>query len=54
VKLGVPSRSGPGTTTDFDGTPSFTEAVGDTVSISALYFGSTVSPAFSAATIRKH
>ena len=53
------TTSGPGTITDFDGTSSFTEVAGDTVSISALYFGSTTSPAspawsFSAATIRKH
>jgi hypothetical protein len=48
------TTAGPGTTTDFDGSSSFTETAGDTVSISALYFGSTVSPAFSAATIRKH
>lgn len=48
------TASGLGTTTDFDSTSSFTEAAGDTVSISALYFGSTTSPAFSAATIRKH
>jgi len=47
------TTAGAGTTTDFDGTSSFTEAVGDTVSISAPYFGSTTSPAFSAATIRK-
>jgi len=52
------TTTGPGTTTDFDGTPSFTEAVGDTISISALYFGSSAGPAppawsFSAATIRK-
>jgi len=53
------TTAGPGTTTDFDGTSSFTEVAGDTVSISALYFGSTTSsipPAwsFSAASIRKH
>jgi hypothetical protein len=53
------TTSGPGTTTDFDGTSSFTEVAGDTVSISGLYFGSTTSPtppawSFSAATIRKH
>jgi hypothetical protein len=48
------TTTGPGTTTDFDGTSSFTEAAGDTVSISALYFTSTAVPAFSAATIRKH
>ncbi|MGB2677398.1 MAG: hypothetical protein WAN12_09985 [Candidatus Acidiferrum sp.] len=53
------TTTGPGTTTDFDGTSSFTETAGDTVSISALYFGSTTSPtppawSFSAATIRKH
>jgi hypothetical protein len=53
------TTTGPGTTTDFDGTSSFTEVAGDTVSISALYFGSTTSPtppawSFSAATIRKH
>ncbi len=47
------TTTGSGTTTDFDGTSSFTETAGDTVSISALYFGSTASPAFSAATIRK-
>lgn len=47
------TNTGPGTTTDFDGTSRFTEAVGDNVSISALYFGSSTSPAFSAATIRK-
>jgi hypothetical protein len=53
------TTTGPGTTTDFDGTASFTEAAGDTVSISALYFGSATSPippawSFSAATIRRH
>jgi len=53
------TSTGPGTTTDFDGTSSFTEVAGDTVSISALYFGSPTSPSppawsFSAATIRKH
>lgn len=48
------TTTGPGTTTDFDGTSSFTEAAGDAVSISALYFGTTVTPAFSAATVRKH
>jgi hypothetical protein len=53
------TTSGPGTTTDFDGTSSFTDVAGDTVSISALYFGSATSPippawSFSAATIRKH
>jgi hypothetical protein len=53
------TTTGPGTTTDFDGTSSFTEAAGDTVSISALYFGSATSPippawSFSAATIRRH
>jgi hypothetical protein len=53
------TTTGPGTTTDFDGTSSFTEVAGDTVSISALYFGSTTSPSppawsFSAATIRRH
>jgi hypothetical protein len=48
------TTTGPGTTTDFDGTSSFSEAAGDTVSISALYFGTTVTPAFSAATVRKH
>jgi len=48
------TTTGPGTTTDFDGTSSFSEVAGDTVSISALYFGSTVSPAFSAASVRKH
>lgn len=53
------TTTGPGTTTDFDGTSSFTEVAGDTVSISALYFGSNTSPtppawSFSAATIRKH
>jgi hypothetical protein len=53
------TTSGPGTITDFDGTSSFTEVAGDSVSISALYFGSTASPtppawSFSAATIRKH
>jgi hypothetical protein len=53
------TSTGPGTMTDFDGTSSFTEVVGDTVSISALYFGSPTSPSppawsFSAATIRKH
>jgi hypothetical protein len=53
------TTTGSGTTTDFDGTSSFTEVAGDTVSISALYFGSTTSPtppawSFSAATIRKH
>jgi hypothetical protein len=53
------TATGPGTMTDFDGTSSFTEVVGDTVSISALYFGSGTSPtppawSFSAATIRKH
>jgi hypothetical protein len=52
------TTTGPGTTTDFDGTSSFTEAAGDTVSISALYFGSSTSPtppawSFSAATVRK-
>ena len=52
------TTTGPGTTTDFDGTSSFTEVAGDTVSISALYFGSTTSPtpsawSFSASTIRK-
>jgi hypothetical protein len=52
------TTSGPGTTTDFDGTSSFTEASGDTVSISALYFGSSTSPtppawSLSAATVRK-
>lgn len=53
------TTTGPGTTTDFDGTSSFTEVAGDTVAISGLYFGSTTSlipPAwsFSAATIRRH
>jgi hypothetical protein len=53
------TTTGPGTSTDFDGTSGFTEVAGDTVSISALYFGSTTSPtppawSFSAATIRKH
>jgi len=53
------TTSGPGTITDFDGTSSFTAVAGDSVSISALYFGSTTSPtapawSFSAATIRKH
>jgi hypothetical protein len=53
------TTTGPGTTTDFDGTASFTEAAGETVSISALYFGSTTSPippaySFSAATVRRH
>jgi hypothetical protein len=53
------TSTGPGTTTDFDGTSSFTEAAGDTVSISALYFGSPTSPSppawsFSTATMRKH
>jgi len=53
------TTTGPGTTTDFDGTASFTEAAGDAVSISALYFGSATSPippawSFSAATIRRH
>jgi hypothetical protein len=48
------TTTGPGTTTDFDGTSIFSEAAGDTVSISALYFGTTVTPAFSAATVRKH
>jgi hypothetical protein len=53
------TTSGAGTITDFDGTSSFTEVAGDSVSISALYFGSTTSPtppawSFSAATIRKH
>ena len=52
------TTTGPGTTTDFDGTSSFTEAASDTVSISALYFGSSTSPtppawSFSAATVRK-
>lgn len=46
------TATGPGTITDFDGTSNFTEAAGDTVSISALYFGSTTAPPFSAATIR--
>jgi len=41
-------------TTDFDGTSSFIETAADTVSVSALYFGPTNSPSFSAATIRKH
>lgn len=53
------TTTGPGTTTDFDATSSFTEVAGDTVSISALYFGSPTNPtppawSFSAATIRKH
>ena len=53
------TTTGPGTTTDFDGTSSFSEVAGDKVSISALYFGSTTSPippawSFSAATVRKH
>ena len=53
------TTTGQGTTTDFDGTSSFTETAGDTVSISALYFGSTTSPSppawsFSAASIRKN
>jgi hypothetical protein len=53
------TTAGLGTTTDFDGTSSFTEVAGDTVSISALYFGSSTSPtppawSFSAATIRKN
>ncbi len=52
------TSTGPGTTTDFDGTSSFTEVSGETVSITALYFGSSTSPippawSFSAATIRK-
>jgi hypothetical protein len=57
------TTSGPGTTTDFDGTASFTEANGDTVSMSALYFGvpsavAVIGPivpgwSFSAKTIRK-
>jgi hypothetical protein len=53
------TTTGPRTATDFDGSSSFTEAAGDTVSISALYFGSATSPippawSFSAATIRRH
>lgn len=48
------TTTGPGTTTDFDGTSSFTEAAGDTVSISSLYFGSATAPPISAATVRKH
>jgi hypothetical protein len=53
------TTTGPGTTTDFDGTSNFAEAAGDTVSISGLFFGSTTSPSppawsFSAATIRRH
>jgi hypothetical protein len=49
------TTTGPGTTTDFDGASSFTGiSAGNAVSISALYFGTTVTPAFSAATVRKH
>lgn len=53
------TSTGPGTTTDFDGISSFTEVAGDTVSISALYFGSPTSPSppawsFSTTTMRKY
>jgi hypothetical protein len=46
---------GSGTTTDFDGASSFNGiSTGNVVSISAVYFGTTITPAFSAATVRKH
>lgn len=55
------TSGGRGNTTDFDGTSRSNLLTGDTVSISALYFGPTPSPSgnagsfsFSAATVRKH
>lgn len=47
--------SSTGTITDFDGTSSLAGVSdGNTVPVSALYFGINVRPAFSAATVRKH